>query len=241
MTAIPSGTSAQFIEKRPLINARWRGVFIASCLWLSSFNALSDEPTASPIPSETKHTKHLVLAESHLVGQAAFSWLWWTVYEARLYHPSGQFQFEQLPGTALALTYQLDIERDDLIERTAEQWQGMGLGEDPQQGLWLKQLAAIWPEKIHEGDSLTVTVGQNNSAKFWLKEAHSTAGYHYLGEVPSGEFSNQFLSIWLQERDEHQAFRLALLGKHRNSAFSQSKHHAKLGHTIVETNANGAL
>lgn len=73
------------------------------------------------------------------------NWLWFKLYDATLYSQSGRYQLGHYPQ-ALTLTYARDIEQDDLLTATAEEWQRLGLGSETQRQQWLGQLAAFWPD-----------------------------------------------------------------------------------------------
>lgn len=170
-------------------------------------------PAAASSQSHTDQShKVLPLGNQLKIGEASFSWLWWTVYRAQLFHPSGEFSFQQLPGTALSLTYKLNIERNDLLEQTQQQWQELGLASKPLQQQWLVQLAEIWPEQVDEGDRLVVYVNDSGQSEFWFGLG-DRASLQYLGTVSSSQFSHDFLAIWLLERPQHRSFRAQLLGQ----------------------------
>ncbi|GGA68551.1 hypothetical protein GCM10011369_07730 [Neiella marina] len=149
-----------------------------------------------------------LMSDQFMLGKADFDWLWWTIYQAKLFHPTGQFDFNNLPGTVLLLNYQMDIDKEDLLEQTMEQWQQLDIGDHQQQAQWLTQLHQLWPD-VTEGDELIVQVANDGSSEFWFRRGSELKN---LGRIDSASFTRDFLSIWLLERAEHQQFRLALLG-----------------------------
>lgn len=56
-------------------------------------------------------------------------WLWFKLYDATLYSESGRYQPGRYPQ-ALSITYARVIERQDLLEATAAEWQRLGLGSE---------------------------------------------------------------------------------------------------------------
>lgn len=146
---------------------------------------------------------------TRLVGQATFSVLWFDVYHASLFHPSGTFSFNELKGTRLELNYLRNIERDELVKRTREQWQKMDIQLTEQHEAWLQQLKEMWPN-LKKGDSLLFEVAENGAGMFEFKTANGN--YQPIGAIVSLTFSTDFLAIWLAERQQNRAFRRALLG-----------------------------
>ena len=150
---------------------------------------------------------------SRLVGQADFSVLWFDIYRASLYHPSGHFQANNLAETRLILDYKIDIEASELVKRTQQQWQALGLLTPTQHQQWLEQLATFWPD-LHAGDSLAFEVGQDGAGWFEHKTPQGT--FNRIGHIDSAKFSQDFLAIWLAKREKSSDFRLALLGHKEN-------------------------
>lgn len=146
---------------------------------------------------------------SRLVGQADFSFLWFDVYQASLYHPQGHFNFEQLVGTRLELNYKVNLKSNELVKGTKKQWQELGFEIDQQREGWLQQLGVIWPN-IEDGDSLAFSVLPSGAGEFAL--SRQGGEYKTIGVIDSAIFSEEFLAIWLADRNDHKEFRLALLG-----------------------------
>lgn len=147
---------------------------------------------------------------SRLVGEADFSVLWMDIYKAKLFHPSGQFEFENLVGTRLELEYKMDIEASEILKRTQKQWHALGFDNKDQQTHWLIQLKELWPD-ITKGDALAFEVLPQGVGQFQFKPKGET--YRTIGELESSGFNRAFLSIWLAEQKGHRSFRLALLGQ----------------------------
>ncbi|MGQ8976604.1 hypothetical protein ACQUW2_02160, partial [Enterobacter hormaechei] len=78
------------------------------------------------------------------VGDATLTWGPFTVYSSQLLTPDGRYT--GLDGdNALIITYARDIDGDDLVEATRDQWQGI-LQQEPQSEAWLRMLKALWPD-----------------------------------------------------------------------------------------------
>ena len=144
------------------------------------------------------------LAGLRPVGQAQMHWLWFKLYDATLYSADGRYRPAARP-LALSLHYARDIDRDDLLAATREEWQRLGQVPARHQAAWLAQLAAIWPD-IRAGDRLTLYVDPSGASQFWL-------GSRVLGEVAQPEFAPAFLAIWLDERRRDPALTRQLRGE----------------------------
>jgi len=135
------------------------------------------------------------------VGEPRLSVLFWDVYDATLYSPSGEY--EKSERQALNLNYLRDIDADDLIETTEEEWQKLKLDSSEHEG-WLTKLKDIWPN-IKKGDCLLLVESDNGYAEFYQ-------GEELLGTVESQEFTDQFLAIWLSPESRFEDERNELVG-----------------------------
>ncbi|NQZ15954.1 MAG: chalcone isomerase family protein [Idiomarina sp.] len=135
------------------------------------------------------------------VGETRLSVLFWDVYDATLYSPSGEY--EKSERQALNLNYLRDIDADDLIETTEEEWQKLKLDSSEHEG-WLAKLKDIWPN-IKKGDCLLLVESDNGYAEFYQ-------GEELLGTVESQVFTDQFLAIWLSPESRFEDERNELVG-----------------------------
>jgi len=135
------------------------------------------------------------------VGETRLSVLFWDVYDATLYSPSGEY--EKNERQALKLNYLRDIDADDLIETTEEEWQKLEL-DSSEHDEWLTKLKDIWPD-IKEGDCLLLLETKDGYAEFYQ-------GEELLGTVESQEFTDQFLAIWLSPESRFKEERNELVG-----------------------------
>ncbi len=148
------------------------------------------------------HTFAYSLEQLAKVGQARLEILFWDIYDSELYTPSGSFTEQSYP-VALRIRYLRPIESTALVERTAMEWQRLGLAESVQQP-WLSRLGQIWPD-IRTGDELLV----------WVEPQHSTFYFNgnAVGVVDDPRFGRNFLAIWLSEQASFPALRAQLLGQ----------------------------
>jgi hypothetical protein len=136
------------------------------------------------------------------VGEARLKVMFWSVYDSRLFTTDGAYR----PGTRplrLEIEYLLDISAQNLIKRTAQEWQAMGR-QQPAQGQWLEQLAALWPD-VRKGDVLTLEIAENERATFYHNGQR-------LGTMDDADFGQQFIDIWLSPESTRPELRLALIG-----------------------------
>ena len=139
-----------------------------------------------------------------LIGQAKFSVLFWDIYNSKFYSSTGHYEVADAKQTLLfEITYLKDISQQELIERTVEQWQHLGLPAKKYQG-YIQPLQEIWPD-ISKGDSLALLVS-NQGNQFYFNN-------HYIGHVDDKEFSQHFLDIWLSRKTSQPKLRRSLLGE----------------------------
>ncbi|QYK14337.1 chalcone isomerase family protein [Shewanella rhizosphaerae] len=137
----------------------------------------------------------------HKIGSAEMQYLFWTLYRAELY--SAQPDYEASADKALKINYYRDIESDQLIEATLEQWRHLGYS-DQQITSWQRHIQGLWPN-VREGDSLTLWVNSQGDSYFYF-------GDKPLGQIQDRTFGEAFLAIWLSERTSEPELRQGLLG-----------------------------
>ena len=144
-------------------------------------------------------------AEQQKVGQTRLSVLFWDVYDARLFTPSGSFDWEQRKQQrkTLILDYLRDIKATDLVDKTAEEWERLGLSHEDQQQ-WLDTLNQMWPN-IKEGDCLALVETEQGYANFYQ-------GDKLLGTIENETFTEHFLAIWLSPESRYEDERDELTG-----------------------------
>ena len=135
-----------------------------------------------------------------IVGQADLKFLFWSVYDAKLFSETNTFLF---PGTvpyALSLTYKRDFRGRDLVQETSRQWEKMGIQVNQS---WLEQLGGLLPD-VQKGDEVTLYVDCDAASTFYLNGEK-------LGLINDPLFSREFSAIWLSEKTTRPEFRQALL------------------------------
>lgn len=122
-----------------------------------------------------------------LVGSANLSVWWWDIYNAELYNSEGMYRSNQGP-LVLKITYQREIQNDDLLEETAKQWQRFSIPQNKINS-WLEQVAPMWPN-VAENDTITFYIDNQKHGHFFFNE-------EFMGSIPDPEFSEHFVNIWL--------------------------------------------
>lgn len=141
------------------------------------------------------------------LGEGRFSRFLFDIYDARLFAASSSWpgQLQQALPVALELTYLRDIESDDLVDATAEQWQLQPQwANHPQQPQWLASLRQLWPD-VRRGDRLAVLVDEAGLTHFY----HNGSA---IGVVSAPEFGQAFLDIWLSPHTSAPDLRAQLIG-----------------------------
>lgn len=122
-----------------------------------------------------------------LVGEGEMDWLFFDLYQARLYSANGRYQAKQFPQ-ALSLRYQRDIKNTKLVEATISEWQRLGV---KWKYSWQQRLMSMWPS-VQSGDQLTLRVNSDGSSHFYFNGEG-------LAKIDDPLFGPAFLAIWLDD------------------------------------------
>jgi hypothetical protein len=145
------------------------------------------------------------LAQLKKVGEAKLKVLFWDVYNSSLYSQTGEYQTEKFPQ-ALKISYLRDIDAEDLIKRTQEEWVKLGIKQETFTP-WLPLLTNIFPN-IKKGDTLLLSVSEDRRSEFFFNgEA--------IGKISDQTFGKSFLRIWLDENCSYPRVRNQLIGLHK--------------------------
>ncbi|PSW20186.1 hypothetical protein C9I98_09015 [Photobacterium sanctipauli] len=135
------------------------------------------------------------------VGDAQLKWGPWVIYDSELRSPSGLYS-NTIDDLALVIKYQRNIDNEDLLEATDDQWQHLGVNSVKRKQ-WVNELGTIWPD-VKKGDRL-IFVLRNGEGHFyrdnWL-----------IGSLSSEEMSISFLEIWLSPKTAYPEIRRQLIG-----------------------------
>lgn len=138
------------------------------------------------------------------VGKAKFSVLFWDIYNSTLYTQAGRYLHDNSSESLFfEIEYLKDITAEDLLERTAQQWEHLNVPELVY-SKYLPALKTIWPD-ISSGDKLTLFV-QNQQSVFYFN-------HEKVGVIEEADFSKLFLDIWLSPNTSQTQLRKELLGE----------------------------
>lgn len=137
------------------------------------------------------------------IGETTFSILFWDLYKSQLLTTSGKYPVVLENDKVLfTINYLADISSDDLISRTIDQWDHLGIPSE-EYLTYLPELKNMWPD-IKEGDNLSLLIHQGRSVFYFNQQ--------YIGVINPTEFGQIFLAIWLSENTSEPNLRLELLG-----------------------------
>ena len=139
------------------------------------------------------------------VGEAKLKVLFWDVYNSSFYSKTGEYQAEQFPQ-ALKINYLRDIDAEDLIERTQDEWEKLGI-KQVTFSQWIPLLTNIFPD-IKKGDTLLLSVSENQQSEFFFNGKT-------IGKITDQTFGKSFLRIWLDENSSYPKVRNKLIGSNK--------------------------
>lgn len=137
------------------------------------------------------------------VGRGEMSLLWFDLYRASLFTPSGEYQAQSYP-IKLDIRYLREIEAVDLVDATVEQWQHLGY-QDKDIARWQRQLVGLWPD-VSEGQSLAFECLSADFGSFSFNGKP-------LGTITEPGFARAFIDIWLSEQTSRPDLRAQLTGE----------------------------
>lgn len=142
-----------------------------------------------------------------LIGKTSFSVLFWDIYQSELRTSTGNYPINFAEESLLyEITYLMSITKQDLIERTVEQWEHLKIPSSTYKK-YISLLDSIWPN-IRKNDTLTLVVSANKSVFF-----HNGT---LIGDIQEKHFGQVFLDIWLSEETSQPKLRQELLGDNHN-------------------------
>jgi hypothetical protein len=141
--------------------------------------------------------------ELQMVGEARLKVLFWSVYDSRLYTADGDYQAGERP-VRLDIQYLMNIDADDLVARTASEWEAQQRSHERQEQ-WLQALSNLWPD-VSESDTISLEILADNRSVFYRNG-------ELLGTLDDPEFGQYFLDIWLSPETTRPELRERLLGQ----------------------------
>ncbi|MGF1723574.1 chalcone isomerase family protein [Photobacterium nomapromontoriensis] len=168
----------------------YTGKYVMLCLFMVSIICVSSMVSAS-IPWQSWPT----------VGSATLTWGPWVIYDSELRTPDGDYTVGQRE-VALVIKYRRNIDKEELLEATDEQWQHLNVSSLKRQR-WLHVLATIWPD-VKDGDRLIFVLNQKRGRFYQDNKV--------IGAIPENEMSQYFLNIWLSPNTAYPRMRQQLMG-----------------------------
>jgi hypothetical protein len=142
------------------------------------------------------------LDELKKVGEAKLKILFWDVYNSSLYSQTGKYQADKFPQ-ALKINYLRDIDAEDLIKTTQDEWKKLGIKRTTFSP-WIPLLTDIFPD-IKKNDTLVLSVDENQQSEFFFNGKT-------IGIITDQTFGKSFLRIWLDENCSYPKVRNKLIG-----------------------------
>tara|TARA_B110000467_G_C18191401_1_gene406306 strand:- start:209 stop:763 length:555 start_codon:yes stop_codon:yes gene_type:complete len=140
------------------------------------------------------------------IGETTFSILFWDLYKSRLLTTSGRYPINSSDEKLIyEINYLASISSDDLIKRTQEQWDHLGVSSHLY-NRFLPELKRIWPN-IDKGDTLSLLLF-NDGSYFYFNQK-------FIGGIKDPAFGQIFLDIWLAENTSQPNLRAELLRGNR--------------------------
>ena len=135
------------------------------------------------------------------VGQAELKVLWFDIYKAELFTPSGAFANDREP-LMLKLSYKRDISRNKLLKETAKELRRFA--DEKQMRVWLDLLSEFWPD-LSKGDQLAFYRNMQGEGHFFYNS-------QWLGAIKEAGFSETFVKIWLSDNSRFPHLAASLRG-----------------------------
>ncbi|MCL1067208.1 chalcone isomerase family protein [Shewanella olleyana] len=192
------------VFRTPLIQMSFLFLMLVLVSALVSKKALADQLESTP-GSELKYSTQShqqSLSPLQMVGEADMNLLWFSIYSAKLMSVDGDYQHNQFP-LKLEIQYHRDIEAEDLVEATVDQWQHIGIAEQDIPRLQ-QQIEQAWPD-VKEGDKLSFMMHNHDLGQFYFNDKP-------LPLIEEAGFSKAFLGIWLSEKTSRPKLRKQLIG-----------------------------
>lgn len=145
------------------------------------------------------------LPNAKLVGQGEFRWLFFDIYNAKLW--SEQSPFDANKRFALELTYHRHITSDEFLESTIDEIKRInGTTYSTQQlAQWKKQLTNVFPD-VRSGDQLIGVYLPDRGCVLFDKNKR-------IAEINDPQLAKAFFGIWLDARSRDKNLRQLLLGE----------------------------
>ncbi len=142
------------------------------------------------------------IENAKIVGEERFTYLFWDIYDAKLYAPNATF--DKAKPFALSLHYLHALDGEKIADKSANSIRELGFTDEVRLAAWHSEMLNIFPD-VDKGSVITGVYEPNKPTHFYL-------GSEEIGMVRDPEFGKWFFDIWLSEKTEEPEFRAKLLG-----------------------------
>jgi Chalcone isomerase-like len=143
------------------------------------------------------------IPNAQIVGSGSLKFLFWNVYKASLYAPNASYNAGK--PIALQLEYLMDLEGDDIADRSITEMKKQGYNNNTKLSAWENEMKKIFPN-VQNGLVLTGILTDKGTTVFFKNGKK-------IGEVFDKEFGKRFFDIWLSEKTSEPKLRSLLTGK----------------------------
>lgn len=157
--------------------------------------------TASPAYAFEHINAHVPDAQK--VGETRLRVMFWDVYDAALFAPSGKWD-EQKPF-ALALSYLRDLKGHKIADRSVVEIRKQGFADEVKLADWHAQMKRIFPD-VNKETTLTGVYTASGETLFFN-------GNLQIGQIKDPDFGKHFFDIWLGAKTSEPHLREQLLGR----------------------------
>ena len=173
----------RFIQSiRPLVRIFFAGIYV-SVLAIVAHTAAFAAQLQTPAPLPKMVQEHI--PDGALVGSGQLRVLFWRIYDAELYAPNGQWQFDG--PFALVVNYLRDISNETIVTALMKEIRSQGFSDENTLQLWERWLHDVMPS-VQIGDRfIAVSTTDSETALFHQGE--------YLGTLADSRFTRYFFNI----------------------------------------------
>ena len=130
-----------------------------------------------------------------LVGSGVLSKFFWDIYKSELYAPEGKFSWDK--PFALKITYFVDIDKEDIVEKTISEIKNQGFTDRSKLKKWSDEMLKAIPD-VYDGTELTGIYTKNKNTIFFSNEKEEV-------KITDKGFGKKFFSIWLDKKSSEKS------------------------------------
>ncbi len=143
-----------------------------------------------------------MLEQEDLVGEARMTYLFWDVYDARLFAEGGTWDANK--PFILELSYLRSLKGKAIAERSIEEMRKQGFDDEVLLDEWLEALIGIFPD-VDKTSVIKGVIDEEFTTQFYFND-------EFIGAIEQPAFTTQFFNIWVGEETSEPTLRKKLLG-----------------------------